>query len=64
MTRMIDLTQKEDEAAREEQGSKRPVGDGIDRRNFLECIAWAGTGLFWSIVAGVPTSKLLAVSTA
>src|SRR5579862_7309753 len=37
-------------------------GDGIDRRNFLECMAWAGTGLLWSMVAGVPTSKLLAAT--
>jgi 3',5'-cyclic-AMP phosphodiesterase len=36
------------------------AGDGIDRRNFLECMAWAGTGLIWSMVAGVPTSRLLA----
>src|SRR5246127_3419362 len=35
-------------------------GDGIDRRNFLGCMAWAGTGLLWSMVGGVPTSKLLA----
>jgi len=34
--------------------------DGIDRRNFLECMAWAGTGLLWSIVGGVPTARLLA----
>jgi 3',5'-cyclic-AMP phosphodiesterase len=61
MTRMIDLRQnKEDETAQETNGSKRPVGDGIDRRNFLQCMAWAGTGLVWSMVAGVPTSKLLA----
>ncbi len=37
-----------------------PAGDGIDRRNFLGCMAWAGTGLLWSMVGGVPTSKLLA----
>ena len=34
--------------------------DGIDRRNFLGCMAWAGTGLLWSMVAGVPTAKLVA----
>jgi 3',5'-cyclic-AMP phosphodiesterase len=36
--------------------------DGIDRRNFLECMAWAGTGLLWTMAGGVPTSKLLAQS--
>jgi 3',5'-cyclic-AMP phosphodiesterase len=37
--------------------------DGIDRRNFLSCMAWAGTGLLWSMVGGVPTSKLFAATT-
>ena len=41
----------------------QPSGDGIDRRNFLGCMAWAGTGLLWSMVGGVPTSKLLAQTT-
>lgn len=34
--------------------------DGIDRRGFLQCMAWAGTGVVWTIAGGVPTSKLLA----
>jgi 3',5'-cyclic AMP phosphodiesterase CpdA len=33
--------------------------DGIDRRGFLECMAWAGTGVLWTISAGVPGSRLL-----
>jgi 3',5'-cyclic AMP phosphodiesterase CpdA len=57
----IDMKPKnEDEIAQETNESKAPAGDGIDRRNFLQCMAWAGTGLVWSLVAGVPTSKLLA----
>ena len=40
--------------------SPQPAGDGIDRRNFLGCMAWAGTGLLWTLAGGVPTSKLLA----
>jgi 3',5'-cyclic-AMP phosphodiesterase len=36
--------------------------DGIDRRNFLSCMAWAGTGLLWTMVGGVPTSRLFAAS--
>jgi 3',5'-cyclic-AMP phosphodiesterase len=32
--------------------------DGIDRRGFLECMAWAGTGVLWTVAAGVPTSKV------
>ena len=38
------------------------AGDGIDRRNFLSCMAWAGTGLLWTMAAGVPTSKLFAAT--
>jgi len=43
--------------------SDNPVAnDGIDRRNFLSCMAWAGTGLLWTISGGVPTSKLFAAT--
>jgi 3',5'-cyclic AMP phosphodiesterase CpdA len=28
--------------------------DGIDRRGFLRCMAWAGTGLAWTVAAGLP----------
>src|SRR5579864_1749256 len=38
--------------------------DGIDRRNFLSCMAWAGTGLLWTMAGGVPTSKLFAAAPA
>jgi hypothetical protein len=34
-------------------------GDGVDRRGFLRCMAWAGTGVVWTVAGGVPTSKLL-----
>ena len=34
--------------------------DGIDRRDFLSCMQWAGTGLLWTVVGGVPASRLLA----
>src|SRR6267143_1249837 len=30
--------------------------DGIDRRGFLRCMAWAGTGVVWSISGGVASS--------
>jgi 3',5'-cyclic-AMP phosphodiesterase len=33
--------------------------DGLDRRGFLKCMAWAGTGLLWTITAeGIPTSHI------
>ena len=39
------------------------ASDGIDRRNFLSCMAWAGTGLLWTMAGGVPASKLFAATT-
>jgi 3',5'-cyclic-AMP phosphodiesterase len=33
-------------------------GDGVDRRGFLECMAWAGTGLFWTLSGGLPAARL------
>ena len=30
--------------------------DGIDRRGFLKCMAWAGTGVVWAFSGGVPIS--------
>ena len=32
-------------------------GDGIDRRGFLECMAWAGTGLVWTVGGGILSSR-------
>jgi 3',5'-cyclic-AMP phosphodiesterase len=31
--------------------------DGVDRRGFLQCMAWAGTGVIWSLAGGIPTSR-------
>jgi len=53
---------EEDKRMNENEATAQ-TGDGIDRRNFLGCMAWAGTGLLWSMVGGVPTSKLLAQTT-
>ena len=33
-----------------------PSDDGIDRRGFLKCMAWVGTGVAWGLSAGIPTS--------
>lgn len=30
--------------------------DGIDRRGFLKCMAWVGTGIIWSLSGGILTS--------
>jgi plastocyanin len=55
-----------DSAQFDKEGNTRPAGsnfitsdasdDGIDRRGFLRCMAWAGTGVAWSLVGGIPTS--------
>lgn len=33
--------------------------DGIDRRGFLKCMAWAGTGVLWTLGGGVLSSRVL-----
>jgi 3',5'-cyclic AMP phosphodiesterase CpdA len=33
--------------------------DGVDRRGFLRCMAWVGTGVAWVSSGGVLTSRLL-----
>ena len=33
--------------------------DGLDRRGFLKCMAWAGTGVLWTVSSGVLSSKAL-----
>jgi 3',5'-cyclic-AMP phosphodiesterase len=37
--------------------------DGIDRRGFLKCMAWAGTGLVWTMRGGIPMSRAFAKET-
>ena len=43
----------------EERRPYAPDPDGIDRRGFLECMAWAGTGLAWTVTGGVLSSRVL-----
>jgi hypothetical protein len=38
--------------------NKTPDQDGIDRRGFLQCMAWVGTGLIWSFSGGIPSSRV------
>jgi 3',5'-cyclic-AMP phosphodiesterase len=39
------------------------ASDGIDRRGFLECMAWAGTGLLWTLSGGLPSARLFGQDT-
>jgi 3',5'-cyclic-AMP phosphodiesterase len=53
----------------DDQGNTRPTGsnyitsdrsdDGIDRRGFLRCMAWAGTATVWGLSGGIPKSFAL-----
>ncbi len=43
----------EDQNVRGHEGD----GDGVDRRGFLKCMAWAGTGLVWTASGGVLSSQ-------
>ena len=36
-----------------------PSGDGVDRRGFLRCMAWVGTGVAWTVSGGTLSSRLL-----
>jgi 3',5'-cyclic-AMP phosphodiesterase len=55
-----------DDARFDDAGNTRPAGDnyieesidddGLDRRGFLRCMAWAGTATVWAVSAGVPKS--------
>jgi hypothetical protein len=38
---------------------EHPSSDGVDRRGFLKCMAWAGTGVLWTLSSGVLTSRVL-----
>jgi 3',5'-cyclic AMP phosphodiesterase CpdA len=35
-------------------------GDGVDRRGFLKCMAWVGTGVVWTVKGGVLSSRVIA----
>jgi Icc protein len=48
-----------DEASADEPADPALDSDGLDRRNFLGCMAWVGTGLLWTISGGVPSSSRL-----
>jgi 3',5'-cyclic AMP phosphodiesterase CpdA len=37
----------------------RPAEPGIDRRRLLKCMAWAGSGVIWTLAGGVPAASIL-----
>src|SRR5947208_2725249 len=46
-------------SAKAEHISHNARHDGVDRRGFLKCMAWAGTGMLWTVSGGVLGSKIL-----
>jgi Icc protein len=42
--------------------SRPPRSQAVDRRGFLRCMAWAGTGVLWSLRGGILTSRALGQS--
>jgi 3',5'-cyclic-AMP phosphodiesterase len=46
----------------QDQNSSRDK-DGIDRRGFLKCMAWVGTGVVWSVAGGRLTSRVFGAET-
>ena len=40
-------------------GNDTTTQDGSSRRDALKCMAWAGTGLLWSLAGGVPLAGML-----
>jgi 3',5'-cyclic-AMP phosphodiesterase len=37
---------------------------GLDRRQTLKCMLWAGTGVVWTVAGGVPSSRLIGAANA
>jgi 3',5'-cyclic-AMP phosphodiesterase len=50
-----------DESVRDQQDHHRDDRhpNEMPRRRFLTCMAWAGTGLVWTIAGGLPASSIL-----
>jgi 3',5'-cyclic-AMP phosphodiesterase len=46
------------------EGEEVVPQDGVNRREFLHCMAWAGTGLVWAVSSGVLSSRTLGVAPA
>ncbi len=38
--------------------------DGVDRRGFLKCMAWAGSGMLWTVAGGTLASRILSPTSA
>ncbi|MFN2602156.1 MAG: metallophosphoesterase [Gemmatimonadaceae bacterium] len=41
-----------------ESANEQSIDNDVDRRGFLRCMAWAGTGMLWTFNGGVPRSSI------
>jgi len=48
--------EKLDIIAKDEMAQAGPGHDSMNRRGVLKCMAWAGTGILWTVSGGVPRS--------
>jgi 3',5'-cyclic AMP phosphodiesterase CpdA len=53
------VTQLYQEISMTDRNIPEHQGDGVDRRRFLECMAWVGTGVVWSVCGGILSSRAL-----
>ena len=54
----VQMTSKKQDLIDEK--SQDLTNDGVDRRGFLKCMTWAGTGLVWTMSGGIPASRAFA----
>ena len=54
----VQMTSKKQDLIDEK--SQDLTNDGVDRRGFMKCMAWAGTGLVWTMSGGIPASRAFA----
>ncbi len=64
LSRVLDGVQQSDNHlsimnTKEKSIERDQNSDGLDRRGFLECMAWAGTGMLWTVSSGLLGSSLL-----
>ena len=54
----VQMTSKKQDLIDEK--SQDLTNDGVDRRGFMKCMTWAGTGLVWTMSGGIPASRAFA----
>ncbi|PYN11485.1 MAG: hypothetical protein DME06_11735 [Candidatus Rokuibacteriota bacterium] len=55
-----DLSRRDRHALGDPDPTENWSEDGVARRDFLKCMAWAGSGLVWTVAGGILSSRSLA----